>query len=179
MNNPQKIRIIRNSNGQFVKGCNIAKLNIGIKKPAGFGFKISVARQGIKLSEETKQKMKLSKIGNKNGLGNKSHLGKIGSLSPNWIPDRTQLKKRDERNDSAYQNWVRQCKKRDKICKIKDENCDGYLVVHHIKPWRDFPELRYELLNGITLCQFHHPRKRIDEQRLLPTFIKLIGLNKY
>ena len=27
---------------------------------------------------------------------------------------------------------------------------------HHILPWR-IVELRYNINNGITLCQFHHP----------------------
>ncbi len=36
-------------------------------------------------------------------------------------------------------------------------------------------ELRYEVNNGIALCQFHHPRKRADEQRLILTFQGLVG----
>jgi len=50
----------------------------------------------------------------------------------------------------------------------------GYKVAHHILPWRDYPEERYNINNGITLCQYHHPRKREDEQMLIPT---LQGLN--
>lgn len=59
-------------------------------------------------------------------------------------------------------------------CRIADNNCDGKMVAHHILPWRDFPELRYEVNNGITLCHFHHPRKRNDEMRLSPYFQELI-----
>jgi len=78
---------------------------------------------------------------------------------------------KNERNDPAYHIWVKKVKKRDKSqCIFKGQNCSGYCIVHHILPWRDYPELRYELKNGITLCQYHHPRKRVDEQRLIPFF---------
>ena len=30
--------------------------------------------------------------------------------------------------------------------------------------------------NGITLCQFHHPRKRNDEKLLTLSFQELVGL---
>jgi len=42
---------------------------------------------------------------------------------------------------------------------------------------RDYPELRYEVNNGITLCHFHHPRKINDEMKLSPYFQELIKVN--
>ena len=83
-------------------------------------------------------------------------------------------KRKDERNDPRYLVWVKMIKIRDKQCKLKDEMCDGNLVVHHIKSWRDYPDLRYDLENGITLCHAHHPRKRQDEKTLMPILQKLI-----
>lgn len=85
--------------------------------------------------------------------------------------------KNNERNDGLYQFWVSQIKKRDKQCKFKNENCQGYLVVHHILSWSEYPEERYNINNGITLCQYHHPRKKEDERRLIPVFKKLVGSN--
>lgn len=88
-------------------------------------------------------------------------------------------KKKEERNDSMYQWWVKQIKKRDKNkCAFKGQNCSGYCIVHHILPWRDYPELRYEIKNGITLCQHHHPKKRIDEQKLIPFFQEMVMLKE-
>ena len=98
-----------------------------------------------------------------------------GKNSPHWIGDRSKLAKKQERNDSAYKEWrTKVCGRDNWKCKIADKNCDGKVVVHHILPWAKFPELRYELNNGITLCQFHHPRKRNDEMILSPYFQELV-----
>lgn len=165
--------------------------------------KMSEAHKGKKLSEETKRKIGEKHKGNKNVLGKhwklsektKAKLSKIKKENPvrywlgkkmpfnekkmgenhwRWIKDRSLLKKRDERNDSAYHSFVRECKKRDKVCKMKNDDCMGYLIVHHILSWRDYPKLRYIINNGITLCQFHHPRKRVEEQKLIPLFQSLV-----
>ena len=96
----------------------------------------------------------------------------------NWKGGLAFRKKKDERNDSAYNAWVIQVKRRDEgECKLQSSNCMGYKVVHHILSWSEYPEERYNINNGITLCQFHHPRKRDDELRLIPTFLPLVGSN--
>jgi hypothetical protein len=59
-------------------------------------------------------------------------------------------------------------------CQLKDLNCLGGLEAHHIFNWCDYPNLRYYLNNGITLCHFHHPRGRKEEKRLEEIFLKLI-----
>ena len=92
-----------------------------------------------------------------------------------WKIDRTQLKKKDERNDMAYKEWRMNVFKRDRfVCRIKNLQCLGKIRAHHILPWSKFPELRYEVNNGITLCQFHHPRKKNDEIKLSPYFQDLV-----
>jgi len=69
----------------------------------------------------------------------------------------------EERDSSFLYEFNRACKTRDnKICqhcglKQKDivkvgNQTKDYLHVHHIKPWKDFPELRFDVTNGITLC---------------------------
>ena len=93
-----------------------------------------------------------------------------------WISDRNKLVKGQYRNDSAYKDWMKTVKKRDEnICQIQNEQCLGYHIVHHIQSWVSNPELRYQINNGITLCQFHHPLKRAEEQRLMPVFQELVG----
>ena len=93
-------------------------------------------------------------------------------------------RKKSYRNDRSYIKWMREVKKRDNnICQLRDENCSGYNIVHHIKNWRNHPELRYDINNGITLCQFHHPTKWVDELRFLLIFILkkliMIQMNKF
>lgn len=102
-----------------------------------------------------------------------------GKNHPRWIADRSKLIKRQERNDSAYHNWRMNVWLRDNFkCKINNQDCDGRLEVHHILGWSLYPELRYELNNGITLCHAHHPRRRAEEKRLIPVFQELASVLK-
>jgi len=96
-----------------------------------------------------------------------------------WIEDRTKVKGYwSERNNPEYKQWVKKVKKRDKgQCKINNKDCSGYCIVHHIKGWKQYPELKYKINNGITLCQAHHPRKRAEEKRLIPFFQGLVPVS--
>ena len=107
----------------------------------------------------------------------KSHpFCQIGKNHLRWVNGN--YKKQYKRNDSAYQNWVKQVKKRDNnTCIINNKDCSGYCIVHHILPMRDYPELTYKINNGITLCQAHHPRKRAEEKRLIPFFQGLVSVS--
>ena len=80
--------------------------------------------------------------------------------------------------DSKYKIWMMDVKNRDNWkCKINNCYCNGKVEAHHILPWSKFPELRYEVNNGITLCHAHHPRKRNDEIKFA-TFFKQLVANK-
>lgn len=93
-----------------------------------------------------------------------------------WISDRTTLKISDNKGlDQRYREWSRSVKNRDKWeCRIINKDCNGRLESHHILNWIDYPELRYEINNGITLCRAHHPIKWKDETELAPGFQKLV-----
>lgn len=78
--------------------------------------------------------------------------------------------------DAQYRDWMRQVKNRDYWkCQISNDDCSGRVEAHHILPWRDYAELRYEIKNGITLCHFHHPRKRSEEERYAKEFQQLVA----
>jgi hypothetical protein len=62
-------------------------------------------------------------------------------------------------------------------CKINNKNCCGRIEVHHILSWFDYPELRYNINNGITLCHAHHPERRAEEKRLIPKFKELVSVS--
>lgn len=131
---------------------------------------------GRKHSKETRRKMRE----NHKGMTGKEHSAEWvenmkGENNPCWVEDRTQLKRREQRNDSLYQDWRKNVLKRDnKKCKINNRDCKDRLEVHHILGWSEYPELRYNINNGITLCKKHHPRKKEEEVLLIPTFKELI-----
>ena len=152
--------------------------------------------KGKKFSKEHRKKLSLVKKGKPgNAFGKhwkikdtskygKYWLGKkrpilakrmTGENSPCWIKDRTKLAKRQKRNDGAYREWRLNVYKRDNYkCRLCNKDCSGRINAHHILSWSQFPELRYEVNNGITLCQFHHPRKRNDEKILSFYFQELV-----
>jgi len=75
--------------------------------------------------------------------------------------------------DYRYNEWRKFVFERDNyICQKCKEK--GRLEAHHILSWKNYPELRYELNNGITLCLAHHPRKRAEEKQLASFFMNLI-----
>lgn len=54
-----------------------------------------------------------------------------------------------------YSEWRTKVFGRDNyVCQVCKQN--GYLEAHHIKSWLKYPELRYVVENGITLCKKHH-----------------------
>jgi len=79
-----------------------------------------------------------------------------GSNHWKWKANRDELIRKDQRNDPLYKRWMTEVKRRDKVCMKSDSHCFGYKVAHHIKSWADYPELRYDVDNGITLCRLHH-----------------------
>lgn len=106
-------------------------------------------------------------------------LVKVGENHHRWIKDRSKLSrtsKQGERRTYAYNYWRGEVWKRDGFkCRIDSESCSGRIEAHHILPWRDFPDLHYQLNNGITLCHAHHPRARVEEKRLIPVFQELVS----
>ena len=135
---------------------------------------ISGSHKGKKHTEEWKVNMRSIMKGRKfPQLRGENH--------HNWVQDRSKLKKyvgSEEKRSQEYRFWRKQVKERDDfVCRIADNNCDGRLEVHHILSWSEFPELRFKINNGITLCQAHHPRRRAEEKRLIPTFLELVSMS--
>ena len=59
------------------------------------------------------------------------------------------------RKSDAYQKWKSFVKTRDKgKCKICKST--KHIHIHHIKNFKQYPHLRLEVTNGITLCQKCH-----------------------
>jgi len=105
---------------------------------------------------------------------------KNGGHSPVWKKDRTLVVQSEKKHlDRKYREWMLAIKNRDGWkCRIVDYNCNGRLEAHHILNWMDYPELRYDINNGIALCQAHHPRGRAKEKRLASYFMELVSVSK-
>lgn len=99
-----------------------------------------------------------------------------GASHYKWKEDRSMLVKRQERNDSLYKRWRMEVYERDRFqCQLKNEDCEGKIQAHHIELWSKRIDLRYEVLNGITLCKYHHPSTRVEEARLDPLLKNIIN----
>jgi len=144
---------------------------------------------GSKWNKKKHESMSLLLKGNKHTLGRKQPKEEIVRRTSSlprrenhhsWIEDRGALKKSEYKHlDVAYLEWMKAVKNRDDWkCKINNEECRGRLEAHHILRWSKFPELRYEVNNGISLCALHHPRKINDEETLAPLFRELIVTEK-
>lgn len=105
-----------------------------------------------------------------------SNIGLSGSGNYKWIEDRSLLKKSDRIRSTAYNEWRDSVYERDNWrCKLENEYCEGRIEAHHIMTWKDFPELRYDINNGITLCHHHHhPRKEKDVNNMAEKFKEII-----
>jgi hypothetical protein len=56
-----------------------------------------------------------------------------------------------------YREWRTAVFERDNYtCKCGFKGSKGYITAHHIKSFAHYPELRYEVSNGITLCEKCH-----------------------
>jgi len=150
------------------------RLNLRGKRPKASGENNHQWKGGLPKCEVCKKELK-----NRHAKHCNKHKSKVGAEHHNWISDRCKLKKEGDRRSSAYKAWRKSVQLRDKFkCRIADNNCGGKIEVHHILSYRDFPELHYEINNGITLCHAHHPRQRAEEKRLIPTFQELVSVSK-
>lgn len=89
-----------------------------------------------------------------------------GEKNPNWKGGINKVTKLN-RSTNEYWIWRRRVFDRDNYtCQIC-ELYSGYLHADHLKAWKDYPELRYEVSNGRTLCRACH--YYITFKRKIPT----------
>jgi 5-methylcytosine-specific restriction endonuclease McrA len=84
------------------------------------------------------------------------------------------MKKRNY-NDKDYSEFRKSVLKRDKYkCQMPSCNSRKKLNVHHIKPWSKAASLRYDPLNGITLCKECHESITGKENHYEVVFTEII-----
>lgn len=117
------------------------------------------------LSEESKLKIAKSKIGKKLSqeiIHKILTTKKINNSTPkgenhyNWKGGKTW----ERFKNPEYQKWRNSVLERDNyMCQHCNKQCKKYekgLAAHHIKPFKNYPELRFEISNGLTLCRACH-----------------------
>jgi len=120
-------------------------------------------------NEECRNKDYLGKSHNNGEAISKAKKGKIpknawksGKEHPRWNPNRTNQK---ERLIKKYIEWRSAVYQRDNwTC----QNCGkvGHnLNAHHIKEFSKYPELRFIISNGITLCEDCH--RKVHNQKAI------------
>lgn len=61
------------------------------------------------------------------------------------------------RNSKKYTEWRKEVYKRDNwICQYCGKKCKKDIIAHHINVFSEFPDLRFDINNGITLCRSCH-----------------------
>lgn len=166
--------MIRNKKGQFVKG---SKLSEAAKKRLS-EFNKSIGRtppnmKGYKHSEETKEKyrevakkrkyspktiekFRKAKLGNIPWNKNKKCPQTSGSKNGSWKGGITPINSK-LRNSIEYSLWRKSVFERDKYeCVFGGKEHGSKLVADHIKKFADYPELRFAIDNGRTLCHECH-----------------------
>lgn len=84
-------------------------------------------------------------------IAGRAKYGAVGEFHPNWKGGITPQNQKG-RNSREYHEWRAAVFGRDKfICQCCGKR-GGELNAHHIEPWADNPDKRYDVANGITLC---------------------------
>lgn len=105
-------------------------------------------RWGKKASDETRRKMGIARSGERN---------------PNWRGGVT-AKNEQDRKSKKYKQWRKFVFERDNwTCVLCNRN-GGDMNADHIKKFSDYPELRFDVSNGRTLCVACHKKVTSQQQ---------------
>lgn len=150
--------------GWFQKG---HKMNLGKHHSEETKKKLSKAHTGKKFSQETRQKISLAKMGTG---GQKGRHWKLSQETRQKISNATRGSKNHFwkggitpihliiRRSLNYRLWRKSVFERDNYACIWCGQRGGKLNADHIKPFSLFPELRFAIDNGRTLCVDCHKK---------------------
>ena len=144
----------RDEKGRFVNGhkTNVGKKNaLGThhRKPESFRRMRSEKMKGNKItlgrrhSEETKRKISEIKKGTNKGERNPNWKGGVSFDYRQGYPKQQKI-------------WAKILFKRDGYKCLICKKVGGKLNAHHIKSWKEYPKLKFDINNGITLCDKCH-----------------------
>lgn len=97
---------------------------------------------------------KISKIASENAI--KRNKENIGEKHPRWNPDRSYKERELHRGNPVYRKWAVDVKARDNYtCQV----CSKYgerICSHHLMSYLSYPDLRFDIDNGVCLCLACH-----------------------
>lgn len=177
-----RLRIVRKSYaikdkcGHLCFPCRL----LGIKRSAEIVEKTASKLRGYKHTEQAKKNMSLGKRGQIFSLEHKINLSKAqtgkrqsketiekrkkslprGEKHHAWVKEKTPedraLDKRRGRHVPEFRTWSEHVKQRDNYtCQISGK-IGGELTSHHLNGWKNFPEQRFDISNGITISEQYH-----------------------
>lgn len=150
----------------------LAKMSLTRKgRPKSDAHKIALsnAQKGRRLTLAHRQKLRIAKLGTTIPTATRARMSiaqklignrppcLTGSSSPTWKGGLT-TKSKQIRNSAAYATW------RSHVFNRDDYTCQGCgqrggeLQADHELPFSQYPDLRFEILNGRTLCVPCHKR---------------------
>jgi 5-methylcytosine-specific restriction endonuclease McrA len=122
--------------------------------------KISKFNKGKHISDKQKEQIRVSKLGDKNpakraDVRKKMSIAQQKTTEDNWHGFITPLNQQI-RHSELYKEWRKKVMERDNyICQFCGKH-GGWLEADHIKPFSKYPELRFNIDNGRTLCRPCH-----------------------
>lgn len=135
-----------------------AKLQVGRKHKPETILKLKELHKKENLSLSTRKKMSEARIGKKESLKTRKKKSEAlkGSKSYLWKGGITQVHQKI-RQSLEYKLWRTAVFERDNYtCIWCGDNKGGNLEADHIKPFAYYPELRFAIDNGRTLCKPCH-----------------------
>lgn len=115
--------------------------------------KIGLSNKGKKRTPEQIEKNRLGHLGLKSSIETRIKIGRYwkGDKNPNWKGGITPINLAI-RESFNYRLWRSRVYERDSWTCQTCGVIGGKLHAHHIKSFADYPETRFELENGVTLC---------------------------
>lgn len=126
------------------------------RKPLSKLHKEKISRANKGQIPHNKGKKGLLSVESRKKISDKRKL-RIGSLAPVWKGGLTPLNMKI-RNSVEYKLWRKSVYERDNYTCIWCSQIGGKLNADHIKPFSLFPELRFAIDNGRTLCLDCHKK---------------------
>lgn len=103
---------------------------------------------------EYKEKSRVAKLGKNNPM-----YGVTGENHPHWNPSLTNEERLLKRKVPQNYKWIRDVYKRDNYtCQCCGYDKGGTLVAHHLNSWHWDKDNRFNIENGVTLCESCHHR---------------------